>query len=295
MAESEVTVTEYGKNWVRLMRVRQEGDKYFITELRVNTRLELSSSKDYLYGDNSDIVATDSQKNTVLVLAKQNQIESPEQFGTLLTNHFLKTYKQVIRAEVYIEQEPWTRIKQGGVEHYHAFYHDSCAIRFCTVEQLRGRNPSVSGGIKDLKLFKATQSGFEGFVRDRFTTLPSTKDRAFCSKVYLKYDFDEDVYGVDFNGTWELVRTSLLDVFAGPPYTGTYSPSVQKTMYDTSQVIFSRVPKISAVEIQMPNIHYYVADLSKLQLPNQGDLLIPSDSPHGLISATFKRKIGSKL
>ena len=123
MAESEVTVTEYGKNWVRLMRVRQEGDKYFITELRVNTRLELSSSKDYLHGDNSDIVATDSQKNTVLVLAKQNQvrcllffnakeisrrgsgvttptlldlqIESPEQFGVLLTNHFLKTYKQV--------------------------------------------------------------------------------------------------------------------------------------------------------------------------------------------------------
>ena len=74
MAESEVTVTEYGKNFVRLMRVRREGEKYFITELAVNTRLELSSSKDYLDGDNSDVVATDSQKNTVLVLAKQNQV-----------------------------------------------------------------------------------------------------------------------------------------------------------------------------------------------------------------------------
>lgn len=82
MAESEVTVTEYGKNWVRLMRVRQEGDKYFITELRVNTRLQLSTSKDYLYGDNSDIVATDSQKNTVLVLAKQNQVRCPLIFST---------------------------------------------------------------------------------------------------------------------------------------------------------------------------------------------------------------------
>ena len=77
MAESEVTVTEYGKNWVRLMRVRQEGDKYFITELRVNTRLELSTHKDYLEGDNRDVVATDSQKNTVLVLAKQNQVRCP--------------------------------------------------------------------------------------------------------------------------------------------------------------------------------------------------------------------------
>ena len=57
------------------------------------------------------------------------------------------------------------------------------------------------------------------------------------------------------------------------------SLSVQKTMYDTSQVIFSRVPKINTVEIQMPNIHYYVADLSKLQLPNQGDVSITISSP----------------
>ena len=77
MAESEVAVTEYGKNLVRLMRVRREGDKYFITELSVNTRLQLSSSKDYLDGDNSDVVATDSQKNTVLVMAKRNQVRCP--------------------------------------------------------------------------------------------------------------------------------------------------------------------------------------------------------------------------
>ena len=74
MAESTVAAKEYGKNLVRLMRVRQEGDKHFITELRVDTRLELSSTKDYVDGDNSDVVATDSQKNAVLVLAKQNQV-----------------------------------------------------------------------------------------------------------------------------------------------------------------------------------------------------------------------------
>ena len=42
-----------------------------------------------------------------------------------------------------------------------------------------------------------------GFVRDRFTTLPETKDRAFCTKVYLKYELAAgDLYGTDFNGTW---------------------------------------------------------------------------------------------
>lgn len=80
MAEVKVTWSEYGKDDVRLMRVRRDGDKYFVTELKVNTRLQLSSTKDYESGDNSDVVATDSQKNTVLVLAKQNNVRCPLPF-----------------------------------------------------------------------------------------------------------------------------------------------------------------------------------------------------------------------
>ena len=77
MAEAEVAVSEYGKNEVRLMRVRREGDKYFVTELKVCTRLQLATSKDYHDGDNTGVVATDSQKNTVLVMAKQNDVRLP--------------------------------------------------------------------------------------------------------------------------------------------------------------------------------------------------------------------------
>ena len=69
---AEVSYSGYGKNDVRLMRVRKEGDKYFVTELKVNVELQLNSTVDYLKGDNSDVVATDSQKNTVMALAKQN-------------------------------------------------------------------------------------------------------------------------------------------------------------------------------------------------------------------------------
>ena len=71
---AEVAFSGYGKNDVRLMRVRREGDRYFVTELKVNVELQLSSSKDYQRGDNSDVVATDSQKNTVMALARQNTV-----------------------------------------------------------------------------------------------------------------------------------------------------------------------------------------------------------------------------
>lgn len=73
---AEVSYSGYGKNEVRLMRVRCEGGKYFVTELKVNVELQLSTCKDYLRGDNSDVVATDTQKNTIMALAKQNTVRS---------------------------------------------------------------------------------------------------------------------------------------------------------------------------------------------------------------------------
>jgi len=45
-------------------------------------------------------------------------------------------------------------------------------------------------------------------------------------------------------------------------------------MYDTAKLIFARVPSITDVEIKMPNIHYFVADLSKLKIPNSGEVRI---------------------
>ena len=71
---AEVSYSGYGKNDVRLMRVRRDGDKYFVTELKVNIELQLASTKDYQEGNNSDVVATDSQKNTVMALARQNTV-----------------------------------------------------------------------------------------------------------------------------------------------------------------------------------------------------------------------------
>ena len=71
---AEVSYSGYGKNGVRLMRVKRVGDKYFVTELKVDVELQLATSRDYEKGDNSDVVATDTQKNTVMALAKQSTV-----------------------------------------------------------------------------------------------------------------------------------------------------------------------------------------------------------------------------
>lgn len=61
----------YGKNNIKLMHVTRDGPKHTIREYEVDTHLRLNSQKDYLTGDNKDIIATDTQKNTVYILAKK--------------------------------------------------------------------------------------------------------------------------------------------------------------------------------------------------------------------------------
>jgi urate oxidase len=56
---------------VKLLHVRREGTFHSIREYEVNTHLKLQSKKDFIAGDNKDIIATDTQKNIVYVLAKK--------------------------------------------------------------------------------------------------------------------------------------------------------------------------------------------------------------------------------
>ena len=83
---------------VKILHVSKKGSVHSIRELEVETLLTLNNNKDYETGDNSDIIATDTQKNTVYILAKQHGITSPEEFGLLLATHFVSKYPWVVKA-----------------------------------------------------------------------------------------------------------------------------------------------------------------------------------------------------
>ena len=71
----EFTDRRYGKNYVRLLHVRRNGPVHDVKELEVNVALTLKSIEDYTEGDNTQIVATDSMKNTVYSLAKLHGVK----------------------------------------------------------------------------------------------------------------------------------------------------------------------------------------------------------------------------
>jgi len=39
-------------------------------------------------------------------------------------------------------------------------------------------------------------------------------------------------------------------------------------MYEMAKLVFFRLPHIQSMELHLPNIHYFKADLSKFNIPN---------------------------
>lgn len=107
--QTEFKFTGYGKNYVKLLYLRRDGDIHFVKELEVSTELTLNNVKDYTHGDNSDIIATDSQKNTVYVMAKQHGVCIEEDH--LLVCDDAKANKNVL-VPVFIYTYNLTTLKQ---------------------------------------------------------------------------------------------------------------------------------------------------------------------------------------
>ena len=64
---------------------------------------------------------------------------------------------------------------------------------------------TVEAGVEDLVVMKTTRSAFEGFPRDRFTTLAETDDRLMATKVTAVWRYGTSDID-DFDAAWTDVR-----------------------------------------------------------------------------------------
>lgn len=305
-APHQYTISDYGygKDCVKVLHVKRNGPVHSIREFEVGTHLKLYSQKDYFKGDNSDIVATDSQKNTVYLLAKKHGIEDPERFALLLANHFLNKYSHVAEAHVHVEEYPWERITQEDdgdnyasiserQRHNHAFIFTPIAQRYCDV-LVRRADPKVTviSGIKGLRVLKTTQSSFVNFVNDEFRSLPDQYDRLFSTVVDCCWEYS-DINDVKFCQTWNKVKNIIIRNFAGDTNVGVSSVSVQNTLYLSEKEVLDVIPQISVISMTLPNKHYFNFDTKPFQSVVPGDnneVFIPVDKPHGTIYAQLSRK-----
>lgn len=254
-----LSAARYGKDNVRVYKVhRHEDGTQDVVEMTVCTLLEGDIAASYTKADNANVVATDTQKQTVYIMAKLHPVNPPELFASILGQHYLDTYSWMTAAHINIKVHRWTRLNVDGKPHPHSFMRDGEEKR--TVELVAKRGSfSIRSGIDELLVLKSTGSQFWGYHKDEYTKLPETWDRILSTEVQAIWqwrDFKslEEVKGsVEvFDKGWSAARQITLDTFAKED-----SPSVQNTMYLMSEQILAAVPMVDAVEYSLPNKHYF--------------------------------------
>ncbi|KAK3035292.1 hypothetical protein RJ639_034815 [Escallonia herrerae] len=290
----------HGKSRVRVARLWKGQDgRHFIVEWNVNISLLSNCIPAYVHGDNSDIVATDTMKNTVYVKAKEcSEQLSMEDFAIGLAKHFTSFYQQVTTAIIKIVEKPWERMYIDGQPHQHGF---KLGSEKHTTEVIAKKSGAlrVTSGVEGLALLKTTKSGFEGFIRDKNTILPETRERMLATEVTAswRYAFESlssiPTKPLYFTERYVDVKKVLLETFFGPPKEGIYSPSVQSTLYQMAKAVLGRFSNISSIQLKMPNIHFLPVNLSSKENPVivkfEDDVYLPTDEPHGTIEASLSR------
>jgi urate oxidase len=275
---------QYGKAEVRLVTVDRTGETHHIRDLTVSTSLRGSLERTHLTGDNSDVVATDTQKNTVYAFAKEMPVGEIEDFALRLGRHFVDEFSHITGARVLIDEHSWDRITVGGKPHEHSFSMAGNEKR-TTAITVQGDRAWVVSGLDDLVVLKSTGSEFHGFPRDKYTTLAETNDRILATAVTARWRYQGSaVFGTDWAKSHHEIRQSMLETFATK-----HSLSLQQTLYAMGEAALRARPEVAEVRLSLPNKHHFLVDLAPFGLANDNEVFYAADRPYGLIEGTVLR------
>jgi urate oxidase len=266
----------YGKNAVNLSKVIRHDDYHEFRQISVSVALEGDFETAHTLGDNTKILATDTQKNTVYVLAKEHFTTSIEAFGLFLADYFLKNNEQVTQAKIEIVEHLYARMAFDGEVHPHAYISSGNEKHVTTIVQ-NSEAVSISSGIKDLLILKTTDSGFEGFIREQYTTLKETADRILATQCEATWTYV--AIEVDFAELFSKIRGTLLKTFAFHK-----SLSVQQTLYAMGEAVLETYPEVKEISLIMPNKHHIPFNLDQFGIDSKNEIFMATDEPFGYIT-----------
>ena len=280
----ELGANRYGKSKIRLVTVRREPDRHVLRDLTVDVALEGDFAAAHVDGDQANVIATDTMKNTVYAFARDRFTGPAEAFGLGLARYFA-AYTQVDRATITLREHGWARIPLVSGPAPDAFTRTGELTRVAVVSATK-TGAHVEAGIEDLTVMKTTKSAFKGFARDRYTTLPETDDRIMATKVTALWGYGETAAepGFDFDGAFERARGTLLKVFGEH-----FSPAVQTSIWIMGTAMMEAEPAIDWVRMVLPNLHHWTVNLEPFGLDNPAMVFVATTEPHGLIDATVRR------
>lgn len=282
---------QYGKAETRVVRIDRDTARHSIRDLNVSTALRGRFEAAHTVGDQSDVLPTDTQKNTVFANAQQAGVGAIESFATTLADRFLAACPAADGARVEIEEYAWERIQVEGAGHDHSFVRAGHGVR-TTIVDLDGRaddrTVEVVSGIKDLTVLKSTGSEFRGFLKDEYTTLEETGDRILATSLVARWRYDARFVArgeIAWDASYAAIVALLLQRFAE-----IHSLALQQTLYGMGRSVLEQFPEVAEIRFSAPNKHHFRCDLSPFGLDNPGEVFWAADRPYGLIEAAVVRE-----
>jgi urate oxidase len=268
---------QYGKAENRVVRVFRDRDPHELVDYNVSVALSGGQDAPHLTGDNSPVLPTDTQKNTVYAFAAEDEVVAqPESFGVRLARHFVDNTEPITRARIKLEMYPWSRLNNP-----HAFVRDGRYVRTATVTY-DGTTTWVVSGVKDLWILKTTDSEFWGYIQDEYTTLQPTRDRLMATSLLAQWwHTSEDV---DWGKSYDGVVQTVLDTYGNH-----YSLAHQQTLYEAGKAVLGGQPEIAEIRFSAPNKHHFVYDLARFGMENNNEVFHADDRPYGLQELTVRR------
>jgi urate oxidase len=272
----------YGKGRVRIMRVKRDTERHEVRELNVKVLLDGDFSASFTSSDNSKVIATDTVKNIVNIVARNQPGLETEPFTQAVAKYFFDHYDHVQGVNVTAHETKWDRLAVAGAPHDHAFKMDSNGRPVVRLNATR-EGFKLSSGIEGFTFLKSTASGWVGYLMDEATTLKETTDRIFSTAMDAAWTWGS--VPADYPAANGKIMSALMDVFAT-----TYSPSVQNSLFLMGSAALEAVPEIADISMACPNKHYLPINMAPFKLDNPNVVFTPTDEPHGQIECTVSRE-----
>ena len=291
-----MTANNYGKQTVRVTKVKRGAHVHEVMQFTVRVALSGDFAAAYTHGDNRLVIATDTIKNTVYIVASEHHCNDAETFAVDLARHFVRQYAHVDGAVIELEQELYDRIPVGNnnnknvVGHPTAFVHRGPEKHWVQAEVRRNwQRPRLMSGIVGLQVLRTAGSEWADFHRDEYRALGDTKDRLMATVVDARWVWNDSL-SAPFNETYETVRRNICETFCNH-----HSLGVQATMFKIAETVLKRNKFVETIRMTLPNVHHIPFDLSKFGRTNRNEIFVATSEPAGNIHIEMSRARSSKL
>jgi urate oxidase len=271
----------YGKDQVRVLRVDRKPDRHDVSELTVRAMVTGNFDGAFTNADNSTSLATDTVKNVINIVARENIALGTELFCAAVARKLLDNYVNVEAATVTAHETKWSRLVVDGAPHPHSFLLDSNGKPFAKVMATRDGH-TVESGVSGFTFLKSTETGWENYIHDQYTTIPETHDRILSTAMQASWRWSTEP--ASYAAANETVLSTLMKVFAT-----TYSWSVQDSLYRMGTAVLEAVPEIIDISMACPNKHYLLLNLKPFGLENDNQVFVATSDPSGQIECTVGR------